>query len=67
MELRSPETPSFSAVDLASLSSKSTTAASSSSFVETTGMGGAFDARGTTGVGARWGPAKYAPPRYPSG
>ena len=67
MELRSSGTPLLSAVDLASFSGTRTVAESSVPFVDTTGSGGANDARGATGVGALRGPAKYAPPRYPSG
>ena len=67
MELKSSRTPFFTAFDMAFPGSKSTVAESIALFVETTGSGGAFDARGTTGVGALLGPAKYAPPRYPSG
>ena len=60
-------TPLVAAFALAFSLSTRTIAESIAQFVETTGIDGAFDARGTTGVGARFGPAKYAPPKYPSG
>ena len=51
MELKSSGTPFFTAFDLAFPGSKSTVAGSIALFVETTGGGGAFDTRGSTGVG----------------